>query len=77
MFLVLVEYVDEGIREWKVCNHGPYGVRTDFPTREEAEDFAMVRAAVNPNRYAVVEITECYARTVLPEKIAVGPHPVN
>lgn len=56
MFLVLIEYVDDGDHEWDVCAHGKKGIKVLFPTREDADDYARGQAEIRPNRYAVVEV---------------------
>ncbi len=60
MFLVLIEYVDDGDREWNVCAHGKAGLRSIFPTREAAEDVAMKLAKDRGNRFSVVQIKSWY-----------------
>ena len=57
MFLVLIEFIDDGQREWDVCPHGSEGLRTAFATREEAEEFAKSRSQFRVNNFAVAELT--------------------
>ncbi len=64
MFLVLIEYVDDGDCEWSVCAHGANGLRASFATREAADDYARAKARDSGSRYAVVQVTtviECPA----------------
>lgn len=56
MFLVLIEYTEEGGKEWSVVAHGEHGLRSIFPTREVAERVAMEMARKQGNRFSVVEI---------------------
>lgn len=57
MFLVLIEYVDDGDREWSVCPHGRDGRRTPFDTFSKAEKYALTQTENNANRYAIAQVT--------------------
>ncbi len=56
MFLVLIEYLDDGDLEWDVVAHGRNGLRKPFGTRAEADAYARQRAKLDGNRFAVVQI---------------------
>lgn len=60
MFLVLIEYIEDGGKEWSVVAHDEMGLRSIFSTREKAEDHAMELAKEQTNRFAVVEIKSWY-----------------
>lgn len=64
MFLVLIEYIEDEGKEWSVMAHGVRGLRSIFPTRDAAEEYAVDKAQEGTNRYAVVEITSWYQKEV-------------
>ena len=64
MFLVLIEYIDNGAKEWSVCSHGPKGTRSTFTTHAMAENYAIDQAKERTNRFAVVEIKCCFQQKI-------------
>ncbi len=71
MFLVLIEYIDDGDHEWGVCHHGPRGLKETFATLKGAEEYALKRAERAPNKFAVVAINNYYHRPTVPPVIKV------
>ena len=64
MFLVLIEYIEDGGKDWSVVPHGKAGRRSVFSTREDAEAEAHRQAAKHTNRFAVVKFTSWFQQEV-------------